>query len=130
MITLDVTFHRRLVRASVGDLVRVDLPEDAAAGSRWLVSEALPVELRLVKDKTASGPASSGRERRLEFRVARSGCFRLCLVCARAWQQGDANFEVYVDARAPDSGETRLDAPPPSSRRANELTAALHGRNA
>ena len=96
MIVLDVTFNRRLVRARVGELLQLDLPEDAAAGSRWTLADPVPAELRLIKDKTSSARAS---DRRLEFRVVREGSFTLSLVCARAWQQTHAaSFEVYVQA--------------------------------
>ena len=130
MITLDVTFHRRLVRASVGDLIRVDLHEDATTGSRWALSEALPAELRLVKDKTArSSSSAEGSVRRLELRVVRKGCFRMCLEQAGAWRSSEARFEVCIDARAVES-EPRLEQPPASSHRPHALGAALQGRNA
>jgi hypothetical protein len=116
MITLDVTFHRRLVRATVGDLIRVDLPEDAMAGRRWVLPEALPAELRLVKDKTES---ASGKERRLELRVVRKGRTRLCLQRGSGWT-AEESFEVYIDART-DSDAT-LDDSPPSSRRGLDVT--------
>lgn len=129
MITLDVTFHRRLVRASVGDLIRVGLPEDAMAGSRWALSDALPAELRLVKDKTARSSSSHGGERCLELRVVKKGRFRLCLEHASAWQAADAVFEVYIDARTVE-GEPKLEPPPPSSRRSHALGLPLQGRSA
>lgn len=129
MITLDVTFHRRLVRASVGDLIRVDLHEDATTGSRWALSEALPAELRLVKDTTArSSSSADGSVRRLELRVVRKGCFRICLEQAGAWRSSEALFEVNIDARVTES-EPRLEPPPPSSRRPHALGAVWHGRS-
>ena len=129
MITLDVTFHRRLVRASVGDLIRVDLPEDAITGSRWALPEALPAELRLVKDKTArSSFSADGSVRRLELRVVKKGYFRMSLEQAGTWRSSEALFEIYIEARAVES-EPRLEPPPPSSRRPHTLGAALQGRS-
>lgn len=100
MIALDATFNRRVVRASVGELLRLDLPEDAVAGSRWALSDPLPEQLRLVKDKTAGAP-SAAPDRRLEFRVVAHGCCSLLLVNARAWHQPATSFEVYVEAYEP-----------------------------
>jgi predicted secreted protein len=96
MITLDATFNRRVVRASVGELLRLDLPEDVVAGHRWALAEPLPEQLRLVKDKTAS--LAWATDRRLEFRVVAEGCCALSLINARAWQQAGTSFEVYVEA--------------------------------
>ena len=109
MITLDATFNRRVVRASVGELLRLDLPEDVVAGHRWALSDPLPEQLRLVKDKTAAARslATSGGDRRLEFRVVGQGSFALSLVNAPAWQHTSSSFEVYVEAYEAD---TRLDS--------------------
>jgi predicted secreted protein len=95
MITLDATFNRRVVRASVGELLRLDLPEDVVAGHRWALVEPLPQQLRLVKDKTA--PLVHATERRLEFRVVTQGSCALTLINARAWQQPATRFEVYLE---------------------------------
>jgi predicted secreted protein len=96
MITLDATFNRRVVRASVGELLRLELPEDVIAGHRWALAEPLPEQLRLVKDKTSS--LATATDRRLEFRVVAEGSCALSLVNARAWQQSASSFEVYVEA--------------------------------
>ena len=96
MITLDATFNRRVVRASVGELLRLDLPEDVIAGHRWALADPLPEQLRLVKDKTAS--LACATDRRLEFRVVAQGNCALSLINARAWQQQATSFEVYVEA--------------------------------
>jgi len=96
MITLDATFNRRVVRANVGDLLRLDLPEDAVAGNRWALSDPLPEQLRLVKDKTAS--VAYATDRRLEFRVVAGGSCSLSLINSRAWQQNATSFEIYVEA--------------------------------
>jgi predicted secreted protein len=84
------------VRASVGELLRLDLPEDVVAGHRWALADPLPEQLRLVKDKTAS--LALATDRRLEFRVVAEGCCALSLINARAWQQAGTSFEVYVEA--------------------------------
>ena len=109
MITLDATFNRRVVRASVGELLRLDLPEDVVAGHRWALSDPLPEQLRLVKDKTASvsSVAHPAGDRRLEFRVVGQGSFALSLVNARAWQHTSTSFEIYVEAY---EAESRLDS--------------------
>ncbi|HKY38958.1 MAG TPA: protease inhibitor I42 family protein [Polyangiaceae bacterium] len=96
MITVDATFNRRVVRATVGELLRLELPEDISAGQRWALAEPLPAQLRLLKDKTAS--LASATDRRLEFRVVAEGCCALSLINARAWQQPSTSFEVYVEA--------------------------------
>lgn len=98
MITLDATCNRRVVRASVGELLRLDLPEDLVAGYRWTISDPLPEQLRLVKDKTASAACTT--DRRLEFRVVAEGSCALSLINARPWQQAQTSFEVYVEAYA------------------------------
>jgi predicted secreted protein len=103
MITLDATFNRRVVRASVGELLRLDLPEDVVAGHRWALADPLPEQLRLVKDKTAS--LAWATDRRLEFRVVAEGCCALSLINARAWQQAGTSFEVYVEAYDNDQDE-------------------------
>jgi predicted secreted protein len=109
MITLDATFNRRVVRASVGELLRLDLPEDVVAGNRWALSDPLPEQLRLVTDKSggARSVAYPAGDRRLEFRVVGQGSFALSLVNARAWQQAATSFEVYVEAY---EAEPRLDS--------------------
>jgi predicted secreted protein len=105
MITLDATFNRRVVRASVGELLRLDLPEDVVAGNRWALSDPLPEQLRLVKDKTAS--IACATDRRLEFRVVARGSCALSLINARAWQQTVTCFEVYVEAYEAAEQETK-----------------------
>lgn len=99
MITLDASFNRQWVKACVGDLLRLDLPEDAMAGARWAISDALPAQLRLLSDKTV-GQRASAAERRLEFRVVLEGKFALSLVSPRACRREDAAFEVYVEVRS------------------------------
>ena len=81
---------------SVGELLRLDLPEDVGAGHRWALPDPLPQQLRLVKDKTAS--LASTTDRRLEFRGVAEGNCALSLINARAWQQPATSFEVYVEA--------------------------------
>ena len=104
MISLDATFNRRVVRAAVGELLRLELPEDISAGNRWSLPEALPRQLRLVLDKTRSdrGISYTAGERRLEFRVVASGSFALSLINSPAWQKARTSFEVYVDACDPE----------------------------
>jgi predicted secreted protein len=104
MISLDATFNRRVVRAAVGELLRLELPENISAGNRWSLPDPLPRQLRLVLDKTASDRCLSytAGERRLEFRVVASGSFALSLINSRAWQQPSTSFEVYIDACDPD----------------------------
>jgi len=113
MITLDATFNRRVVRASVGELLRLDLPEDAIAGHRWALADPLPEQLRLVKDKTATLACST--DRRLEFRVVAEGSCALSLINARAWQQAVTSFELYVEAYEAEQDErsgTRISVRP------------------
>ena len=114
MISLDATFNRRVVRATVGDLLRLELPENVTAGNRWALPDPLPRQLRLVLDKTASDRflTYTAGERRLEFRVVASGSFALSLVNARSWQQTATSFEVYIDAS---EAESELYAGPSSS---------------
>ena len=115
MITLDASFNRRVVRASVGDLLRLDLPEDLVAGNRWVLPDPLPSQLRLVTDKTRCERDAiyAAGDRRLEFRVVGDGAFALSLVSSRGWQQASTGFEVLVEAGAPEAS-----APPESSRSA------------
>jgi len=100
MISLDATFNRRVVKAAVGDLLRLELPENVSAGNRWALPDPLPRQLRLVMDKTASDRylTYTAGERRLEFRVVAGGSFSLSLVNARSWQQASTSFELYIDA--------------------------------
>ena len=99
MISLDATFNRRVVRAAVGDLLRLELPENVSAGNRWALPDPLPRQLRLVLDKTASDRylTYTAGERRLEFRIVAGGSFSLSLVNARNWQ-ASTSFELYIDA--------------------------------
>ena len=100
MLALDATFNRRVVRVAVGDVMRLDLPEDVVAGSRWALPDPLPPQLRLVVDKTASDRevAYPAGDRRLEFRIIAQGTFSLSLVNARRWQQAATVFELFVEA--------------------------------
>ena len=100
MISLDATFNRRVVKAAVGELLRLELPENVTAGNRWALPDPLPRQLRLVLDKTASDSylTYTAGERRLEFRVVAGGSFSLLLVNARSWQQASTSFELYIDA--------------------------------
>jgi len=105
MISLDATFNRRVVSAAVGELLRLELPEDISAGNRWSLPEALPRQLHLVLDKTRSdcGVSYTAGERRLEFRVVASGSFALSLFNSPAsWQKASTSFEVYIDACEPE----------------------------
>jgi len=114
MISLDATFNRRVVRAAVGELLRLELPENISAGNRWNLPDPLPRQLHLVLDKTANDRSISytAGERRLEFRVVGSGSFALSLINSRAWQEAWASFEVYIEACDP---EGELYAGPVSS---------------
>jgi len=122
MISLDATCNRCVVRAAVGELLRLELPENIAAGSRWTLPDPLPRQLHLVLDKTASDRYLSytAGERRLEFRVVASGAFALCLINSRAWQKACTSFEVYIDASDPE-GEY---AGPVSSSSSTRIRAA------
>jgi hypothetical protein len=102
MITLDASFNRRVVRACVGDLLRLDLPEDPFAGNRWVLPDPLPSQLRLVTDKTRCERDAiyAAGDRRLEFRIVGDGSFALSLVSSRGWQQTPTQFEVLVEAGA------------------------------
>lgn len=102
MITLDASFNRRVVRACVGDLLRLDLPEDPGAGNRWVLPDPLPSQLRLVTDKTRCERDAiyAAGDRRLEFRVVGDGSFALSLFSSRGWQRLPAQFEVLVEAGA------------------------------
>jgi hypothetical protein len=113
MITLDASFNRRVVRACVGDLLRLDLPEDPFAGNRWVLPDPLPSQLRLVTDKTRCERDAlyAAGDRRLEFRVVGDGSFALSLVSSRGWQPTPTQFEVLVEAGA------EPEAVPASSRR-------------
>ena len=114
MITLDATFNRRVVRAAVGELLRLELPENVEAGNRWALPEPLPRQLKLVMDKTPSGGRFSyaAGERRLEFRIVAAGSFSLSLLNARSWQQAPTAFELYIEAH---EAESDLHAGPASS---------------
>lgn len=114
MITLDASFNRRVVRACVGDLLRLDLPEDPFAGNRWVLPDPLPSQLRLVTDKTRCERDAiyAAGDRRLEFRIVGDGSFALSLVSSRGWQQTPTQFEVLVEAGAEES-----EVLPASSRR-------------
>jgi len=104
MISVDRTFNRRVVSAMVGDLLRLELPENATAGSRWRLPHPLPEQLLLVMDKTSRDPASySDGERRLDFRVVASGKFSLCLLNPQAFQKASLSFEIWIDAQEADS---------------------------
>ena len=123
MISLDATFNRCVVRAAVGELLRLELPENISAGSRWSLPDPLPRQLRLVLDKTASDRCLSytAGERRLEFRVVAGGSFALCLINSHAWQKACTSFEVYIDASDP---EGELCAAPVSSSSTTTIRAA------
>lgn len=115
MITLDASFNRRVVRVCVGDLLRLDLPEDAFAGNRWVLPDPLPSQLRLVTDKTRCERDAiyAAGDRRFEFRIVADGSFPLSLVSSRGWQQTPTQFEVLVEAGEASVSEVR----PASSRR-------------
>jgi hypothetical protein len=100
MISLDATCNRRVVRATIGDLLRIELPENAMAGNRWALPDPLPRELRLVLDKTTSGGhvIYSDGARRLEFRVVAPGAFALSLLSAHSWQPSCVRFELFIEA--------------------------------
>ena len=103
MISLDATFNRRVVRAAVGELLRLELPEDISAGNRWSLPDPLPRQLHLVLDKTANHRGIyTASERRLEFRIVASGSFALSLINSCAWQKASSSFEVYIDASDPE----------------------------
>ena len=123
MISLDATFNRREVRAAVGDLLRLELPENVSAGNRWALPDPLPRQLRLVMDKTACDGSItySAGERRLEFRVVASGSFSLSLVNARSWQKSATTFELFVEAYEADADQ-HLD--PASSNPNRQIRAA------
>lgn len=127
MITLDASFNRRVVRACVGDLLRLDLPEDPFAGARWVLPDPLPSQLRLVTDKTRSERDAiyAAGDRRLEFRVVGDGSFSLSLVSSRGWQPTATQFEVLVEA-----GATQADAAPESSQRAGAGASGPHAQAA
>ena len=114
MISLDATFNRRVVRAAVGDLLRLELPENVLAGNRWALPDPLPRQLRLVTDKTAcEGRITySAGERRLEFRIVAGGSCSLSLVHARSWQQAPTSFELFIEAY---EGDNEAHAGPASS---------------
>jgi predicted secreted protein len=104
MISVDRTFNRRVVSAMVGDLLRLELPENATAGSRWRLPHPLPDQLLLVMDKTSRDPASySDGERRLDFRIVASGKFSLCLLNPQTFQKASSSFEIWIDAQEADS---------------------------
>jgi len=105
MISLDATFNRRVVKAAIGELLRLELPENVAAGNRWTLPDPMPRQLRLVLDKTARDRhlTYSAGERRFEFRVVAGGCCALSLVNAQSWQQAATSFEVYIDASEAES---------------------------
>ena len=114
MITLDASFNRRVVRVCVGDLLRLDLPEDPFAGNRWVLPDPLPSQLRLVTDKTRCERDAiyAAGDRRLEFRIVADGSFALSLVSSRGWHQTPTQFEVLVEA-----GDEASEALPTSSGR-------------
>jgi predicted secreted protein len=105
MIIVDATFNHRLVRAAVGELLRLELPENVTAGNRWALPDPLPQQLRLVMDKTPREQSVNyaAGERRLEFRIVTSGAFSLSLLNAPTWQQPPSSFELYVEAYEPES---------------------------
>jgi hypothetical protein len=107
MISLDATFNRRLVRAAVGELLRLDLPEDTAAGNRWALPDPIPEQLRLVMDKTASDQrvTYAAGNRRLEFRVVAVGSFSLSLSNEHCWQKPPPSFDLLVEAYQADHEE-------------------------
>lgn len=112
MISLDATFNRRVVSVTVGDLLRLELPENVTAGSRWRLPHPLPDQLLLVMDKTSRHPASySDGARRLDFRIVASGKFSLCLLNPRAFQKASSSFEILIDAQ---EAETELHVGPTS----------------
>ncbi|HYJ07998.1 MAG TPA: protease inhibitor I42 family protein [Polyangiaceae bacterium] len=121
MITLDASFNRRVVRACVGDLLRLDLPEDPFAGNRWVLPDPLPSQLRLVSDKTRCERDAiyAAGDRRLEFRIVGDGSFALSLVSSRGWQQTPTQFEVLVE-----TGAEQSEALPESSRRGSSTEKA------
>jgi predicted secreted protein len=121
MITLDASFNRRVVRACVGDLLRLDLPEDPFAGNRWVLPDPLPSQLRLVTDKTRCERDAiyAAGDRRLEFRIVGDGSFALSLVSSRGWQQTPTQFEVLVE-----TGAEQPEALPESSRRGSSTEKA------
>lgn len=105
MIIVDATFNRRVVRAAVGDLLRLELPENVATGNRWALPDPLPRQLRLVMDKTPreQNVSYTAGERRLEFRLVSAGSFALSLLNASSWQQAPTSFELFVEAYEADS---------------------------
>ena len=100
MIIVDATLNRRVVRAAVGDLLRLELPENVATGNRWVLPDPLPRQLRLVLDKTpgVQNASYAAGERRLEFRIVSVGSFALSLLNAPRWQQAPTSFELLVEA--------------------------------
>lgn len=100
MISLDATCNRRVIRAAIGDLLRIELPENAMAGNRWTLPDPLPRQLRLLLDKTASGRhvAYADGARRLEFRIVAQGAFALSLLTAHSYQPSCATFELFIEA--------------------------------
>jgi predicted secreted protein len=100
MVIVDATFNRRVVRAAVGDLLRLELPENVSTGNRWSLPDPLPQQLRLVLDKTPTeqNVSYAAGERRLEFRIIASGTFALSLLNVPSWQQAPTSFELFVEA--------------------------------
>lgn len=113
MILVDATFNRRVVRAAVGELLRLELPENVATGNRWALPDPLPRQVRLVLDKTPGerNVSYAAGERRLEFRIVSVGSFALSLLNAASWQQAPTSFELLVEAY---DAENEVAAGPPS----------------
>lgn len=94
----------RSIRATVGDHIVIELPENPTTGYRWTIDAVDDNGLALRDSAYArddGGAIGGGGSRRLSFTVVRSGLSRIQLKRWREWE-GDASvqqrFEVAVDA--------------------------------
>lgn len=98
---IDITDQGRRLELTVGDVLRVRLPENPTTGYRWKPQDKLPGQIAVVLDEyelsTGLAPGASAT-RVLDFDCTTSGVFVLTLVRVREWESGaspEATFVVH-----------------------------------
>lgn len=105
MLTLGERNDGQHVPAHVGDVLTLQLPENATTGYRW-APDTYDAKALAIVEETADYPSAavgSGGEAVFRFRVVRAGSSALVLKYWRHWEGATSiqrRFTVTVDAAA------------------------------
>jgi inhibitor of cysteine peptidase len=104
MLEMDQTQNGSVVEVSVGNILRVTLPENPTTGYRWQLGTLREPVVHVEADTFEAGQGSygAGGARRWEFRASQVGVVHLEIELRRSWEPRPIEtFRITIDVKAP-----------------------------